>query len=40
MPSPYLTPKLQDQGYTGATDSTPYKPKSFDNGVLPVKNTK
>jgi hypothetical protein len=26
MPTPYLAPTLQDQGYTGATGTTPYKP--------------
>ena len=26
MPTPYLAPMLQEQGYTGATGTTPYKP--------------
>jgi PIN domain nuclease of toxin-antitoxin system len=26
MPTPYLAPTLKDQGYTGATGTTPYKP--------------
>jgi len=40
MPSSYLAPTLQNQGYTGASGTTPDKPKSFDNEVLQVKNTK
>lgn len=28
MTEPYLAPSLKDQGYTGATGTTPYKPAS------------
>jgi hypothetical protein len=32
MPTIYLAPNLQDQGYTGATGTTPYKPATTQLG--------
>ena len=37
MPATYLAPSLIDQGYTGATGTTPYKPATARDELFRLK---